>query len=438
MKSEGEREMAKKKFFFLVFLVLLMLFILNQTTIIGSASNSGGSWASRRHDPRNTGFDEGLAPNTNQSLWTTNIGPKSEGEGGGYVPSAAVGCGKIFVGSRDGVLYSMNELSGETVWVRPLESDWDLFGPALAYDKVYVVSDSGKLFALDEKTGEILWEKNIPASPSINVADDRLFIAAFNGSFYCVNATSGARIWTRELFISDVGTYIITHPAVADGRVFVGAVCLSETDGSTLWNITLNGQEQGIGSRNFPAVVDGKVFIGVGDTLYCLEEFTGTVLWNYTTGGEVFRSPPAIAYGQVYVPSTDGVFYCLDAQNGTLVWKKTGVGGIVRIPYGSTSAGPAVADGKIYLPHPDWFIICLNATNGEVIWRFLTDGPPAPPLVADGLVFATLVHDPQIYAFGQPASQGQVIWLYLGVAVIVAVTVIGTLVWRTRSKSKKQ
>ena len=426
--------MSEKKF---LFLGLLMLFVLTQLIIIGSSSTNGGSWPSRRHDPRNTGFDEGLAPNTNQILWTTSIGPKSEGEGGGYVPSAAVGYGKVFIGDRDGVLYSMNELSGEAVWVQPLESG-DLFGPALAYDKVYVVSDSGKLFALDEKTGEILWEENIPASPSINVANDRLFIAAFNGSFYCVNATTGARIWARELVISDVGTYIITHPAVADGRVFVGAVCLSETDGSTLWNITLKGQEQGTGIRNFPAVVDDKVFIGVGDTLYCLEEFTGAVLWNYTTGGEVFHSPPAIAYGKVFVPSTDGVLHCLDAQNGTLVWKKSGVGGIIRIPYGRTSAGPAVADGKIYLPHPDWFITCLNATNGEVIWRYLTDGPPAPPIVADGIVFATLVHDPQIYAFGQPSSQEQMVWLYLGVAVIVAVIIIGTfLAWRTRNKSKK-
>ncbi len=398
-------------------------------------SEGGLSWSSRRNDPENTGFNQGPAPDTNQTLWTTSMGPKSEGVGGGYVPSAAVGYGKIFVGSRDGVLHAMDARTGDVIWNQAL-SIGDLFGPAVAYNRVYVVSDANELFALDEEKGDVIWTKNIPASPSINVANNRLFIAAFNGSFYCVNATSGASLWTRS-FVG-AGTYIITHPAVADNRVFLGALCLNETDGSTLWNTTLNGQ-QGIGSRNFPVVADGKVFIGINDTMFCLDASSGSVMWNYTIGGEVFRAPPAIAYGKLFVPSTDGFFYCLDAQNGTVLWKKSDVGGIIRIGYGSTSAGAAVADGKIYLPHPDWAITCLNATNGEIMWKFLTEGPPAPPIVASDTVFATLVHDPQIYAIGKPSatpSGFQVDALLLAAVAVLAVLAItvGVLVYFRRRR----
>ena len=346
--------------------------------------------------------------------------------------------GKIFVGDRDGVLHALNQNTGKPVWVRPLESG-DIFGPALAYNKVFTISLNGVLFAIGEETGEIIWNTKIAAAPSINVADNRLFISAFNGTFYCINATSGATLWSGDLVASSVETYMITHPAVAEGRVFLGAVCLNETDGSTLWNVTLGGQVQGIGLRNFPAFSEGRVFIGVNDTMYCLDAFTGSVLWNQKIGSEIFKAPPAIAYDMVFVPSADGVFYCLDAQSGTIIWTKSGVGGIVQVPYGSTSGGAAVADGKVFLPNPDWAVICLNSTNGEVIWRFLTEGSPAPPIVASGAVFVTLVHDPQVYAFGKSSTtpsdfQIDTLWLAAAVVLAVVAVAVGTIVYLNRRK----
>jgi outer membrane protein assembly factor BamB len=362
------------------------------------ASEDSAVWSSRRHDPENTAFNSGSAPETNQTLWTGSFGPKSEGAGGGYVPSVAIGYGKLFLGDRSGVLRAIDEFTGDTAWNLPLDSG-DIFGPALGYEKIYVVTDYGALFAVNESQGDVVWSTKIVASPSINIADGRLFVCAFNGTFYCLNATSGSILWTRDLAVSDTETYIISHPAVADNRVFLGTVCLNESDGSTIWNVTLNGQNT-LGPRNFPVVSNDRVFIGVQGTLFGLDVGTGSVIWNFTTGGELYRAPPAVAYGKIFVPSTNNIFYCLDAQDGSLIWQKENVGGIISIPYGSTSAGVAVADGKIFLAHPDWAIICLNASSGDIIWEYLTAGPPAPPLVADGLVLATLVHDPQIYIFG--------------------------------------
>jgi outer membrane protein assembly factor BamB len=423
-------DIKKNKVLLLIFLSLLLFCILAQSIEIQALSEDSLSWSSRRHDAENTGFNQGLAPDTNQTLWTISIGPKSEGDGGGYVPAAAVGDGKMFLGDRNGVLYALNEFNGESLWEKPLVGD--IFGPALGYNKVFTIGQDGDLFAIDQQTGEIIWHLRIAAAPSINIADNRLFIAAFNGTFYCVNATSGETFWNRDLVPVSTETYIITHPAIAEGRIFLGGICLNETDGSLLWNTTLNGQTQGIGSRNFPAVAEDRVFIGVNDTLYCLEAFTGSIVWNFTTGPEVWRAPPAIAYGNVFACSRE-VFYCLDLQNGTMVWNKSGVGGMVSVAFGSTSAGVAVADGKIYLPSPDWAINCLNATNGEVIWRFLTEGPPAPPIVADGSVFVTLVHDPQIYAIGKSPATFPNFWIYAVITTIIVLITIGIiLAWRTR------
>jgi len=73
----------------------------------------------------------------------------------------------------------------------------------------------------------------------------------------------------------------------------------------TLWRYTTNRAV-----LSSPAVADGKVFIGSSDmTVYCLDEENGTVIWTYQTGGAVF-SGTTIANGKIIVGSNDKTVYC--------------------------------------------------------------------------------------------------------------------------------
>ena len=66
----------------------------------------------------------------------------------------------------------------------------------------------------------------------------------------------------------------------------------------TLWNYTT-----GSFIVSSPAVVDGKVYIGSYDRkFYCLDAATGAHIWNFTTGG-IVGSSPAVVDGRVYVGS---------------------------------------------------------------------------------------------------------------------------------------
>jgi outer membrane protein assembly factor BamB len=433
--------MENKGFVFAVVLCLLLSFAFVQLVSTQTAyTNDGLSWPSWRRDPGNTGYNEVPAPDTNQTAWVNSVGPGNGAARGGGAFPAAVAYEKIFIGSEDGVLYALDEHNGDVVWKQTIREGWNLFCPTVAHNTVYIVSDAGELVALNEKTGDVAWRKNFPASPSINVDNDRLFIAAYNGTFYCVNATSGEALWSRNLTISDYRTYIITHPAMVDGRVFVGPICLNETDGTTLWTLTLNGQELGIAANNFPAVTDGKVVIGIGDTMYALNELDGSVLWTRQIGGDVMLTPPAVANDRVFVTSSaDGNLYCLNAQTGEMVWKQAvGSGTITRL-----ASTPVVANGKVYvnLNNADWGVMCLDANNGTVIWSYATAGPAAQPLIADGAVIVTLEHDPQVYVFGQTSASDQTFWLYLtlALAAIVAAGVIGVwLARRAKNKPEKQ
>ncbi|UCE16735.1 MAG: PQQ-binding-like beta-propeller repeat protein, partial [Candidatus Bathyarchaeota archaeon] len=86
----------------------------------------------------------------------------------------------------------------------------------------------------------------------------------------------------------------------------------------TIWNYTTGDRVV-----SSPAVADGKVFVGSDDwKVYCLDASTGAHIWNYTTGSDV-DSSPAVADGKVYVGSWDNKVYCLNASSGTHIWNYT-------------------------------------------------------------------------------------------------------------------
>jgi hypothetical protein len=108
-----------------------------------------------------------------------------------------------------------------------------------------------------------------------------------------------------------------------------------------------------------PAVADGKVYVGADDgKIYCLNATTGEFIWNYTTGNWV-RSSPAVADGKVYVGSRDNKFYCLDAATGALIWS--------YITSNDVYSSPAVADGVVYVASTDHKVYAFSP---PFLWNF--------------------------------------------------------------------
>ncbi len=130
------------------------------------------------------------------------------------------------------------------------------------------------------------------------------------------------------------------------GRLYFGSndakvYCLNASTGARIWNYTT-----GNAVDSSPAVINDLVYVGSQDTkIYCLNATVGTLVWSYTTGAPVWLSSPAIARGLVYIGSNDTRLYCLNATSGSAVWSyKTG-GGVVSCP--------AVAGGVVYVGSGD-------------------------------------------------------------------------------------
>jgi outer membrane protein assembly factor BamB len=266
---------------------------------------------------------------------------------------------------------------------------------------------------------EFLWSFEIGGyvSSSPAVANGKVFVSYRDhlaNIIYCLNEKTGKVIWDYE-----TGKYVESSLAVTDGKVFVGSTdgkiyCLDEKTGKQIWSSS-PAVADGIVIRlvddcvewkdsvySSPAVADGKVFVGSKDNkTYCLDEKDGNLIWSYKTEDSVRYSSPAVANGKVFVGSTAGKIYCLDEKTGKLLWRyNTG---------DSVYSSPAVADGKVFVGSGDK-IYCLDEDNGNLIWCYETGKAVySSPAVADNKVFVGS-NDNKTYCLEK--NTGRVIWSY--------------------------
>ena len=148
-----------------------------------------------------------------------------------------------------------------------------------------------------------------------------------------------------------------------------------------------------------PAVAQGKVYVGSYDRkVYCLNATTGAHIWNYTTGA--YFSSPAVAQGKVYVGSTDMKVWCLNASSASMISYEREIWNYTTGWLNDVRSSPAVADDKVYVGSFDRKVYCLNATTGAHIWGYTTgDYVSSSPAVADGKVYVGS-YDRKVYAFG--------------------------------------
>jgi outer membrane protein assembly factor BamB len=134
------------------------------------------------------------------------------------------------------------------------------------------------------------------------------------------------------------------------------------------------------------------------------------VLWTFRGGG-LIEFPPAIAYGNIYVPVEKGDMVALDARSGKVRWK--------RHFKACLAAAPAIYKGLLYetmmnpcsQPHDGrkGLVVALDARTGRERWRFSPGASESSPLVRDGVVyFGSRDH----YVYALDASTGRVRWRF--------------------------
>lgn len=374
-------------------------------------------WSMWRRDPEHSAT--GQSGPTNLTLrwkFTTS---------GGVVSSPSIVDGRVYIGSQDKNVYSIDARNGRLLW-KFTTSARIKSSPAVVDGKVYIGPDDGYVYCLDAYSGSVLWKEyaggyieapfdaNTRLCSSPAVVDGRVYVGSLDTNVYCLDANSGDVDWTYK-----TEGYITSSPAVVDGAVYItsqepssaGLYKLDADNGERIWKLEIPyvlTAERGTDMHVSPTVADGMVFAASNkDKYHGINATTGKIEWTYNvtkgteeSGGGFLVGSITYHDGKLFL--VDQFFItCLDAKTGQVQWKSW-LGGEIYI-------SPAYADGKIYAATDRRSIYVLNATNGERLAWFETGSNSwSSPSIYEGRVYIGN-QDWNLYCLGDyPVIQGQI------------------------------
>jgi polyvinyl alcohol dehydrogenase (cytochrome) len=375
---------------------------------------------------------------------------------------------RVFVGSQNGTVYSLNALQGCINWtfsaaggVRTAIAVASPRGnePAL----VYFGDTAANVYALNANTGKVVWTRKVEDHPFARITgsptlhDGRLYVpvssyeeaqgadpqypcCTFRGSVSALDAGTGRVIWK---------TYMIPDTPQPRGKSTAG-VTLWGPSGSGIWSAPTVDEK-----RRALYVATGNVYSAPAqpssDAVVALDLATGAVRWMkqvtandvYLTGCRAgnpncpevngpdvdFGSPAMLARANerdlIVIGQKSGIGFAMDPdKRGEIVWQyRAGQGGAL----GGIEWGSAVDDSRAYFAVSDILspkpggLHAVNLATGERVW--LAAPPPAACGTARGCNVAqsaalTLIpgvifsgsSDGALRAYS--TSNGEVLWQY--------------------------
>jgi eukaryotic-like serine/threonine-protein kinase len=265
--------------------------------------------------------------------------------------SPAVANGFVYFIAYDGAFYALAADTGAIKWrfatggerrfeakgihglspsAQNIADPMDLFlsSPAVSNGRVYFGSSDGHVYSLDARTGILQWSFEtkdiVHASPAI--ANNTVYIGSWDSYLYALDAETGQEKWrfkTGEDPVIHNQVGFQSSPAVADGTVYVGCrdghvYAVDAATGQKKWDYSTSQSWV----NGTPAVRDGVVYVGTSDThrFHALDSKTGRLLWTFDAQALIFGSA-ALAGDLAYVGAFNGRLYAIDTKSGHLAWK---------------------------------------------------------------------------------------------------------------------
>jgi len=373
--------------------------------------------------------------------------------------------GRVYTGSNDGTVYSIDAKTGCLYWMyraKALVRSAAVVGP----DHLLYIGDlDANLYALNTETGKLVWQKKLDSQPYARITgtpkllDGRLYVpiasqeenaganpiypcCKFRGNLVALEAKTGREIWR---------TY--TSPEPHPTKIGANGVQYFGPSGATLWASPTIDRKRGL-----IYVMTGNGYsdpdIKTADAIVALDLKTGQIRWSQQATPDMFNwdcgprggggncpanHGPDEDFGSsgilldagkgrqlVVAGQKTGVVHSFDPdQKGKIVWQTT-------IGKGSTLGGIlwgiAGHNGVAYVPLSDidrqkpesgGGLFALDAATGKILW---TTPPPkptclskpgctaaqlAPPSLIDGIVFAGSM-DGHLRAYEM--ASGKIVW----------------------------
>jgi outer membrane protein assembly factor BamB/orotate phosphoribosyltransferase len=326
--------------------------------------------------------------------------------------------------------------------------------PLLVENKIYRGCDAAKMQAFSAETGGLIWEyeatgaassrKGIWSSPAWH--DGKLYFGAYNGTLYCLDATTGEEIWTRP-----EGEWVGASPLIVDRHNLVyfgieyarpwaqGSLGAYDMDtGEKIWEHQVEKLQHGSpgywrggdlviwGSADHemlgldartgrivwrfptrrsvkyaPAIDEERrltAFASFDKSIYILDVATGEKRGEWVTG-EICYTTPLFVGNKLFCGSGDRELYIIDVDHMVL---------IRRIPlHARIYASPRVVDGRVIVATNGGRVVEIDAATLEIRGMLqLPDAVTNAVVVSDDqrrIIVSTYMN--HLYAFERTVSK---------------------------------
>jgi outer membrane protein assembly factor BamB len=225
----------------------------------------------------------------------------------------AVREGRLYITTREGWLYCLNQETGKEVWSHQIQSSWGS-PPYLGESGIYAVSQNNLLRKLNY-TGEEMWDIAVGGSAKGGILEDSGVVYFSSGSMLeARGADDKDLVWSFE-----TGGNIRSTPRIFQDHIFFG------NESGILFVIDRNGKEaarfeSGGEIQDAVAVEGRRVYFGSADKyIYSVDWKEKKIKWKVKTGGGIF-APIALGKKNLYLTSGNNVLYCYNKKNGTMKW----------------------------------------------------------------------------------------------------------------------
>lgn len=254
-------------------------------------------------------------------------------------------------------------------------------------DRLFVGSNNGRMYSINLQNGEIIWsfdsKSELVSEPLLN--EGVLYFVSGSQALYALDAATGKQLWihSRQDTTSSMTIRGGSRPSIANDVVYVGfsdgaLVALNAKTGTEQWEITLNRNSK-FKDIDASPVIDGD-FIYVNsfdDKVYCLSREKGEILWNAPYGGP---TTPLVSGAHVFVTSSKGELVSLTKKDGNLAWSRKTSEGIF--------SEPSLFNDLIVTGETQGKLLFFNKTTGETVGSFEPGrGVFSKPSIFDNLIY---------------------------------------------------